>query len=103
MDLPITGRPEVGRVYVPLVMLKPDSVSTTWVPLSPLVEGQEQEGELKMELCYKPFVDDEVDTGYRLAEQYEVALSKMSINDIKTASQASSRAAVVASAAYVAL
>jgi Ca2+-dependent lipid-binding protein len=103
LDSPITGRPNIGRVCVPLIMLKPDCASTIWSPVDPLVIGEKKAGKLKLELSYKPFVDDDIDTGYRLVEQYKAALSDMSIKDIKSASEASSRAAVVALAAYTAL
>lgn len=62
-DNPMTGRPDVGKVRVPLSMLPSDTEVTMWVPVDPGNPGQTAQGELKLELCYKPFVDDDVDSG----------------------------------------
>lgn len=53
----------------------------------------------------QPFEDDEYDSGYREAENFSTALRRQSssITDVKSAADASSRAAVAASAAAAAV
>lgn len=53
----------------------------------------------------QPFEDDEYDSGYREAENYNATLVRQSssITDVKSAADASSRAAVAASAAAAAV
>ena len=46
------------------------------------------QGELKLQVQYKPFEDDEVDAGYREAEAYADMLQEQSISDVKSAAGA---------------
>lgn len=53
--------------------------------MQPWAPGSRAEGELRVELTYKPFEDDETDTGYREAEAYALMLQEQAITDIKSA------------------
>ena len=98
-DSHLTGRPDVGRVSFPLARLVGPSSSaaaasggaalTVWLPLeAPAGDGGggnratpargggvagwlgTVDGELKLALAYKPFLDDDEDSGYREAAAY---------------------------------
>lgn len=62
-----------------LCMLTP---SCMWQASRPHFLAQ---GELKLQLQYKPFEDDEVDAGYREAEAYRGMLQGQDISDVKSA------------------
>ena len=53
--------------------------------VQPSVPGQKAEGQLLVKLTYKPFEDDETDTGYKEAEAYALMLQEQAITDIKSA------------------
>ena len=55
------------------------------VVLQPVTPGQKAEGQLHLKLTYKPFEDDEKDTGYREAEAFALMLQEQAITDIKSA------------------
>lgn len=40
-------------------------------------------GELHLEVTYKPFEDDDTDSGYREAEAYALLLQQQAITDVK--------------------
>ena len=40
-------------------------------------------GELHVEVTYKPFEDDDTDSGYREAEAYALLLQQQAITDVK--------------------
>lgn len=67
------------------------------------------DGEVLLELTYKPFEEDEQDSGYREAEAFQRTLQQLTnaqeerITDVRSAAAASSRAAVAASAAISAI
>ncbi|KXZ50227.1 hypothetical protein GPECTOR_17g864 [Gonium pectorale] len=116
-DSHLTGRTEVGRASIKLVeLLAAQSCAeggkvSMWVPLQPPaasygITGGEAvpTGEVLVELSYKPFDDDEADSGCREAENYsKQAAAQAPITDIRSAAAASSRAAVAASAAVSAI
>ena len=47
------------------------------------------EGELHLQLEYKPFEDDDYDSGYREADAYATLAEDQSITDVKSAAGAS--------------
>lgn len=51
----------------------------------------------------QPFEEDEEDEGYREAEAYALLMQQAAITDVKSFTEASSRAAVAASAAATAV
>lgn len=105
-DSPITGRPEVGKVEFPLNKLPRDGSLSIWLPVQQVVPGQEPMGELHLDFSYKPFVDEDSDSGYIEAEKYAKELEAVAegeITDIKSAAAASSKAAAAASAAFSAI
>ena len=51
-----------------------------------LLAGVQAGGELHLELTYKPFEDDDTDTGYREAEAYALLLQQQAITDVKVSS-----------------
>ena len=53
--------------------------------LQPWAPGRRAEGQLLVKLTYKPFEDDEKDTGYREAEAFAMMLQEQAITDIKSA------------------
>ena len=105
-DSPITGRPEVGKVEFPLNRLPTDGSLSIWLPVQQVNPGQESMGELHLDLSYKPFVDEDYDSGYIEAENYARQMEDVTeeeITDIKSAAAASSKAAAAASAAFSAI
>ncbi|KAK9809249.1 hypothetical protein WJX72_012084 [[Myrmecia] bisecta] len=102
-DSHLTGRPAVGIVKVPLSRMPADGKLTAWLPVMPVSPNRRAQGELHMEITYKPFEDDDYDGGYREAEAYALMMQQQAITDIKSAADASSRAAVAASAAAAAV
>lgn len=40
-------------------------------------------GDLHLEVTYKPFEDDDTDSGYREAEAYALLLQQQAITDVK--------------------
>lgn len=106
-DSHLTGRPDVGWVDFVLRDIPEDGTITTWLPVQPTPPLTKGEGEILLDLTYKPFMDDEYDSGYREAEALLGAIvskeQQVPITDIKSAADASSRAAVAASAAAAAV
>lgn len=105
-DSPITGRPEVGKVSFSLSLLPRDGSLSIWLPIEQVQPGQEPMGELHLDISYKPFVDDEDDSGYRETEKLKKRTEgedEGEITDIKSAAAASSKAAAAASAAFSAI
>ena len=110
-DSHITGRADVGRIEFSLASMPADGAVTLWLPVSaPPATGARDEGELKLSLVYKPFQDDEDDSGYREARAAAARRGdawpsgrSAEITDVKSAADASSRAAVAASAAAAAV
>lgn len=45
--------------------------------------GMQAKGELHLEVTYKPFEDDDTDSGYREAEAYALLLQQQAITDVK--------------------
>ncbi|KAK9807914.1 hypothetical protein WJX73_000677 [Symbiochloris irregularis] len=103
LDSQLTGRPEVGHVSLPLSRIPRDSTMTAWLPLQASRPHFLPQGELKLQVQYKAFEDDELDSGYKEAEAYADMLQEEGISDVKSAADASSRAAVAASAAMAAV
>ena len=57
--------------------------------VQPYTPGMRAEGQLHLKMTYKPFEDDETDTGgYREAEAYALMLQEQAITDIKSAAGA---------------
>ncbi|EIE26036.1 hypothetical protein COCSUDRAFT_61028 [Coccomyxa subellipsoidea C-169] len=104
-DSHITGRPDVGYVKFPLVRMPSDGRTTAWLPVQSSVPGQRGQGELHVQLIYKPFEDEEeeTDSTYQQAEAFAAASQDQNITDVRSAADASSRAAVAASAAAAAV
>eukprot|EP00891_Asterochloris_glomerata_P002707 jgi/Astpho2/2707/Aster-00893 len=102
-DSRITGRSSVGVVRVPLRSLPEGGRLNAWLPVVGNHARGGAEGELNLEVTYKPFEDDEQDSGYREAEAFALLRQQQNITDVKSAADASSRAAVAASAAAAAV
>ncbi|DBA90515.1 TPA: hypothetical protein ACH3X1_003774 [Trebouxia sp. C0004] len=102
-DSHLTGRAGVGVVRVPLQQLPLGGQQNMWLPVQPSASGIKASGDLHLEVTYKPFEDDDTDSGYREAEAYALLLQQQAITDVKSAADASSRAAVAASAAAAAV
>ncbi|GMH35092.1 hypothetical protein BSKO_02960 [Bryopsis sp. KO-2023] len=100
-DSHITGRPEVGKVELPLRRGVSDQTMSVWLPVQAVNPGQLPSGELHIEVTYKPFIDDEQDSGFREAENR--ARDRSDITDVKSAAAASSKAAAAAAAAFAAI
>ena len=45
--------------------------------------AMQAKGELHLEVTYKPFEDDDADSGYREAEAYALLLQQQAITDVK--------------------
>jgi hypothetical protein len=108
MDSPITGRTDVAYARVPLSELPRNGSMDKWFALESSMLGESNAGSLRLSLTYKPFQDDDGDSGYREAAAQAFLLDEglkesESIIDVKTAADASSRAAVAASAAAAAV
>ena len=108
MDSPITGRTDVAYARVPLSELPRNGSMDKWFALESSMPGESNAGSLRLSLTYKPFQDDDGDSGYREAAAQAFLLDEdlkesESIIDVKTAADASSRAAVAASAAAAAV
>jgi len=108
MDSPITGRTDVAYARVPLSELPRNGSMDKWFALESSMPGESNAGSLRLSLTYKPFQDDDGDSGYREAAAQAFLLDdglkeSESIIDVKTAADASSRAAVAASAAAAAV
>ncbi|CAL8470275.1 g9817 [Coccomyxa elongata] len=104
-DSHITGRPDVGYVKFPLVRMPADGRTTAWLPVQSSIPGQRGQGELHVQLIYKPFEDEEEETDnvYQQAEAFAASVQGETITDVRSAADASSRAAVAASAAAAAV
>ncbi|KAG1678854.1 hypothetical protein FOA52_003522 [Chlamydomonas sp. UWO 241] len=115
-DSHLTGRVELGSVSIPLSSLPPRSMAMakSWLPVLPSIEGGPYEGgELLLDVTYKPFLDDDEDSGFREAQLWQSTEGEAGrtaaeeevaqISDIRSAAAASSRAAVAASAAITAV
>lgn len=112
-DVPISGRTLLGTVRLPLSSLPPDRTVSVWLPIAPApiaapeatasrrVGRERSAGELRLELTYTPFTEDDADLGYREAERLAQLVREQigEITDVKSAAYASSRAAVATSAA----
>lgn len=108
MDSPITGRTDVSYAKIPLSDLPPTGSMDAWFELESSMPAESSGGSLRLSLTYKPFQDDENDSGYReaVAQAFILEDEKIEsdmITDIKSAADASSRAAVAASAAAAAV
>lgn len=108
MDSPITGRTDVAYAKIPLSELPSTGAMDAWFDLKSIMPAETSGGSVRMSLTYKPFQDDDVDSGYREAVAQAFSLEEDrpvsdDIIDVKTAADASSRAAVAASAAAAAV
>lgn len=108
MDSPITGRTDVSYAKIPLSDLPPTGKMDAWFELESSMPGESTGGSVRLSLTYKPFQDDENDSGYREAAAQaffmdDDEIESEQIIDIKSAADASSRAAVAASAAAAAV
>ena len=108
MDSPITGRTDVAYAKIPLTDIPSTGNIEAWFDLDSTMPAESSGGSVRLSLTYRPFQDDENDSGYReaaaqafLMEEEEIESDK--IIDIKSAADASSRAAVAASAAAAAV
>jgi hypothetical protein len=108
MDSPITGRTDVAYAKIPLSDIPSTGNIEAWFDLESTMPAESTGGSLRLSLTYRPFQDDENDSGYReaaaqvfLMEDEDIESEK--IIDIKSAADASSRAAVAASAAAAAV
>ncbi|KIY92461.1 hypothetical protein MNEG_15502 [Monoraphidium neglectum] len=97
--------PPGGPARVAAADLPPRGAASVWLPLYDDAGRRLGEGEVLLDLNYKPFVDDDQDSGYREAEAFarQMQLQTEEITDIRSAAAASSRAAVAASAAISAI
>jgi hypothetical protein len=116
-DSPITGRTDVGGARFKLADLPTDkSAYDVWLPVESSMPGENTQGAVHLSLTYRPFQDDEADSGYREAKAWARAMTSSQddldsdgnpmmnqITDVKSAADASSRAAVAASAAAAAV
>jgi len=116
-DSPITGRTDVGGARFKLADLPTDrSTFDVWLPVESSMPGENIQGAVHLSLTYRPFQDDEADSGYREAKAWAKAITSSQdeldndgnpmmnqITDVKSAADASSRAAVAASAAAAAV
>ncbi len=115
-DSPITGRTEVGGAKFSLADLPTDrSTFDVWLPVDSSMPGENIQGAVHLSLTYRPFQDDDADSGYREAKAWAKATTSQDeldsdgnpmmsqITDVKSAADASSRAAVAASAAAAAV
>lgn len=112
-DSPITGRTEVGRARLPLRDLARDVAMDIWLPVESSMPGERTQGAVHVNVSYKPFQDDDGDSGYREAAAHAASLDSQDeeedgsggsvITDVKSAADASSRANVAASAAAAAV
>lgn len=109
-DSPITGRTDVGRAKFMLSQLSRDSTVDVWLPVESSMPGERTQGAVHLSLTYRPFQDDEADSGYREALAFAQSTGSQDdmdaadqITDVKSAADASSRAAVAASAAAAAV
>ncbi|KAI8112184.1 hypothetical protein M9434_003508 [Picochlorum sp. BPE23] len=108
MDSPITGRTDVAYAKIPLSELPSTGAMDAWFDLKSSMPAETSGGSVRMSLTYKPFQDDDIDSGYREAAAQAFSLEEDrpdsdDIIDVKTAADASSRAAVAASAAAAAV
>ena len=108
MDSPMTGRTDVAYAKIPLSDIPSTGNIEAWFDLDSTMPAESSGGAVRLSLTYRPFQDDENDSGYREAaaqaffmEEEEIESEK--IIDIKSAADASSRAAVAASAAAAAV
>lgn len=53
-------------------------------------DAMQAKGELHLEVTYKPFEDDDTDSGYREAEAYALLLQQQAITDVKVGSRPTS-------------
>lgn len=106
-DSSITGRTEVGYARMPLSELPKDGAMDVWLPVESSMPGEKTQGAIHVALTYKPFQDDDKDSGYREAAAFAAMSGSQDaegeITDVKSAAAASSRAAVAASAAAAAV
>lgn len=112
-DTLMTGRSDLGHTELALADLPTGGTLDMWLPLVDELaqtansKNIEKGPAVHLSVTYKPFQDDEMDSGFREAAAWEAAQSEGSIDeeiiDIKSAADASSRAAVAASAAAAAV
>ena len=108
MDSPMTGRTDVSYAKIPLSDLPPTGKIDAWFELESSMPAESTGGSVRLSLTYKPFQDDENDSGYREAAAQaffldDEKIESQKIIDVKSAADASSRAAVAASAAAAAV
>ena len=124
-DTKLTGKPDIGRLEIPLVRLQEGTPLLVWhkvepplatsltaittsAGLAPAEPAGKGHGELLLEITYKTFTDD-WDSGDREYESYrrqqrkedgkESSNDDVVITDVKTAAEASSRAGLAATKA----
>ena len=104
-DSPITGRTEVGRAKLALTDIPVDSTMDVWLSVESSMPGEGSQGAVHLSITYRPFLDDDADSGYREAAAFAETMGSQDgeITDVKSAADASSRAAVAASAAAAAV
>ncbi|CAG9462662.1 unnamed protein product [Pedinophyceae sp. YPF-701] len=106
LDSPLTGRTIVGNASLPLKDLVTEPTKRVWVPLGPSRPGQASRGDLRLEVSYEAFDDDdeERDSAYRAAQLSQaIQLQVEQIKDVRSAAQASSQAGAAAAAAVSAV
>ena len=108
MDSQMTGRTDVSYAKIPLSDLPPTGKMDAWFELESSMPGESTGGSVRLSLTYKSFQDDENDSGYREAAAQaffleDEKIESQKIIDVKSAADASSRAAVAASAAAAAV
>lgn len=61
----MTGRPFLGMCIFPLHTLPPHETVNMWIPIQPYLDYYELDGkgEIRVELSYKPFEDEENEFG----------------------------------------
>lgn len=62
----MTGRTEVGRASFPLSQLASDGTADVWLPVDGSMmpgEKSQLQGAVRLVMSYKPFQEDEVDSG----------------------------------------
>jgi hypothetical protein len=107
LDSPITGRAEVGTARLALARLPREGALEAWLPVESSMPGEAAQGAVLVSVAYRAFSDDDADSGYREAAAYAAMVGSQDgagqITDVKSAADASSRAAVAASAAAAAV
>jgi len=87
-DSAMTGRADLGRTELVLMDLVPGATLDMWLPLDTSKYGPERRGSdvksnaaaaVHLSVTYKPFEDDDMDSGFREAIAREVAVSPDSL------------------------